>query len=328
LNETRERAQAIEEALDSWMGECTRIQEDPRHIPSLTSAGCNIKDDIMQFASELCDKISEFFLCRSGQTNDYTADLSGLPCGFFGPNTNWAGTPSAMAGQGGQWRCPHCGTEFYPWKSKPSWRKANKLLVIEGDGIETEFENISGAGLSPTATDNVSSAGAASSSGAGLPPMATETGGVRFIPFQWEDTKTSALHNRLKELQLQKYDDQLKDQILLATAEATQEAMNASDIALCEKIKTISLQSMIRKSYFGEMRMSPQARRLIEEANSRATGGKTFVYSHLEGTFQGARYIWHQDEVIYTQDDIAKMWATIRVACKRANAARVARDAQ
>ena len=147
---------------------------------------------------------------------------------------------------------------------------------------------------------------------------------VKFIPFQWEDTKTVALVNRLKELHLQGYDDSLKDEVLLATHERVSELSTQKDVEIYQTVKELAHKAAVKKSYFVDLQLTAMAKEKIAEANARAVakgeGWKVYVTDHLREGFKGNRYMWSPSEEVMTAKDMARFWATARTALQRARA--------
>ena len=299
----------VEDAFEAWGAECERSIADPTYVSRFSSAGCHVLDSTMQFASEITDRISDYFVCRTGPGH---ADTFDKPCGYFGPNANWVATKQALAALGGGWRCPVCGNEYVPWKSKPSYFKANKIMVIETDGMD--MGQLKALGLNADATV---SEGKRLEEGDGACS-------VKFIPFQWEDTKTVALVNRLKQLHLEAHNDGLKDEILLATHDCVAELSLQQDPEVYKQVRDLAHKAAVKKAYFADLRITPAAREKIEEANARALAKgedwKTYVMEHLEEGFKGNRYMWTPDDEVMSAKDMARFWSTMRVGLQRARA--------
>ena len=48
---TPEETMQVEDALDAWMAECRKVQNDPGYVPKFGTASADIRNDTMQFAS-------------------------------------------------------------------------------------------------------------------------------------------------------------------------------------------------------------------------------------------------------------------------------------
>jgi hypothetical protein len=90
----------VDRAFTLWDQEASKIQADPEHISTLGCVENLLPEEVMQFASEISEHVSEYFLCRNG------IDGSGGVCGYFGPGTAWAATDLSAINTGGHWRCP------------------------------------------------------------------------------------------------------------------------------------------------------------------------------------------------------------------------------
>jgi hypothetical protein len=202
-----------------------------------------------------------------------------------------------------------------PWVSKPSWTSANKLYVIEitgDDGQQMQHLRTAlgaagipvGAGPLPTATGDASQQS------------------VTYIPFQWSDTRTQALVKRMKELNIMRTDSVLKDEITVTVAETGRMLAGQQQVELYERIKEYAVERVMRKSYFTDMTLTEHAKNTIDFANR---GRETYTYEHLLNGFRGARFAWTPDTVVLEQGDVARLWATIKIAVK---AAKQLRDRQ
>ena len=283
LNLKEDEQRDIENVLDRWHDESVKIEKNPDYCPQLTAVGACLPDEILQFTEELVKGVAEYFLCRSGDARDGTYD----PCGFFAPGKNWCGTPSALAGHGGQWRCPQCGTEFAAWRSKPSWTTANKVLVI---APETDVQT-------------------------GLGTV-VKAGEVKYVPFVWVDSKTQAAHNALKELALGREDAAFKSDVSAVIQQTSEELSEMTHVQLFERVKEVSDRMVLRQSWWKDCSLTSEAKRLCDEANVRCTRGKTFEYGHLVDGFKGGRYLWSKDEPVLTMEEMGRFWATTRIALK------------
>ena len=162
-----------------------------------------------------------------------------------------------------------------------------------------------GAGIFPEAT------GAAAASGSG-----NNVSSVTYIPFQWSDTRTQALTNRMKELNIMRSNSVLKDEIMTSVAETGRMLAGQPQAELYERIKEYAVSRAMAKSYFTDMQLSEHVKWSIDNANS--TSREKYSYEHLLQGFRGARFAWTQDTQVLSQEEVAKMWATIKMAVKAA----------
>jgi hypothetical protein len=210
-----------------------------------------------------------------------------------------------------------CATKYAPWQYRASWTPANKLYVVEttgDDGVQMQHIKTAlgaagipvGAGTFPEAT--------------GEPAAASDTGNnvssVTFIPFQWSDTRTQALTNRMKELNIMRSDSVMKDEIMTSVAETGRMLAGQSQVELYERIKEFAVARAMAKSYFTDMQLSEHALWSIDNANKSSR--EHYSYAHLLQGFRGARFAWTQDTQVLSQEEVAKMWATIKMAVKAA----------
>ena len=114
------------EALDAWHAQEQRVVEDPTYVPTTSSCGNLLAHSVAQYAADIMQGLSEYYLCRTKQGSD------GNPCGFFAPSRSWA--TDDPSGLGGWYRCPLCGQQYVPWRHRPSaYVGANKLYVLTTD---------------------------------------------------------------------------------------------------------------------------------------------------------------------------------------------------
>ena len=214
--------------------------------------------------------------------------------------------------------------KYAPWVSKPSWTSANKLYVIEttgddGQQLECIKAAMNAAGIPVGAGSLPMATGDGVPVGAGSLPMATgdasQPPSVTYIPFQWSDTRTQALTNRMKELNIMRTNSVLKDEIMVTVAETGRMLAGQQQVELYERIKEYAVERVMRKSYFSDMTLTKYAKDTIDHANA---GRETYTYEHLLNGFRGARFAWTPDMVVLEQGDVARLWATIKIAVKAA----------
>jgi hypothetical protein len=165
------------------------VSVDPSYVPQFVcTADFWVPARILEYASELCEGIDNYFVCR-----DET-------CGNFSPNTCWMQEyrprpdseayykqlwdPKApfdlvldaappVASELHHFRCSLCGTEFQPWQKKSHFIPANKILVSSPAG---DVALAKAMGMEPNA--------------------------VSFRYHYWTDTATTVMVGRLTEIAL------------------------------------------------------------------------------------------------------------------------------
>ena len=327
----------VEQAFERWAELHEKVSADPSLAIGLDSCGLTTTSEAIDMASEIMSGISEFYVCRSIRTEWFDArcttaeeaaaagyqpagtavaatgstPVSATPlpkrgakwesvqthCGAFSPAQHWACTDRSFAG--GHYRCARCGVLYQPWVSGDKFAPMNKLLIVETSNAEvarfwrTRLTKKEHAEMEPVSTT-------APTAATGSTPVSADKELI-FVPFWWAQSSEQALGDRLKQITL-KTGDELKDKPLHE---------------LPQLIADLALKEQLKKVWWTKGSLTEKAKEVIDQVNSTTTR-ETFVYDHLLEGFPQARFVWKAGQVVWSQDDLARAYALMRISIREA----------
>ena len=211
-----------------------------------------------------------------------------IGCLFVGLNCMW----SFVVGYC-RYRCPLCGQKYVPWQDRAMSVKAQKCLVLE---------NIHGLALTD---QGILLPGGATEAGASIETVSTPVGRqprVTMYMCEWSNTTDQALLN----------------DFMAITIGLKQQIRASNDSQLIKEIQRLSSHS--KRSYFSDMQMPAEAKRVIDEFNEQKSTPvhERFTYEHLLPGFQGMQYPYVEGEAILSHTDIMRMIGLARYMVTKA----------
>ena len=124
-----------------------------------------------------------------------------------------------------------------------------------------------------------------------------QRGCIKFLPYQWQDTRGQSLIDRMKEI----------------CASTAKECENLPYEAVLLKVKERALNRTLQQSWWTPCTISETVRAKILGVTS-----EKYSLSHIPDTFPGAFYKWSDGEQPMSQDELAQTFVYIRIAIREA----------
>ena len=342
----KEQQQQVEVAMEMWATTTAHIATDSEFLPELNCCGNILPDEVAQYASELVDGVSEWLMCRQGNSQNHldTAD-DALPQG--------TGLPPAALGGGGA--SGTGGVPFGAWASPPQGTGLPPAAlggeVASGTGGESLAKWTTSSQLALPEEHN----GCIAPCGYFAPPVywirtdPDGVGGHYRCPIcctlyqPWIGRSHMVPANKLLTVEAIKGQGDLRTAvgtvkegtvlyIPFQWANTTEQSLmnrfkeiilevgnqyaNKPVAELVQAVQDMALEKQLQKSFFKPDQLSAYARDQIQAINSTTTKAK-WLTEHLEKGFVSGRYRWRGEHVM-NQDELARVWGTMRLGVREA----------